>query len=402
MNVMPRSIGALMVLLAACTSTPRTPTAASSSPGTSTTSSPTLPTPTKSYVAPSLTRGFVVVDMTWVSDEIGWVLGGRGCAAASCARLLRTDDGGLHWRRLGAPPAFVLAKGQYASKGCPPSDCVSHIRFANTRVGYAFGSTLFITTDGGRSWQKQPTPPYVDSLEISHGVVYRVAYSNSGCPGPCGEHVDSAPTGSTSWHRILTPMLYGNGSVVVEGSRIYLAQFGNTAGGAGSAHALFSRSLDGGRTWTTFDDPCGSDARGENDALDFAAAPVARIVVRCEARFTSSQAEFLVLSSDAGTTFGSRHVLPLEEYGALQISAGSSHAFLVLFSRGDSVGVLMSDDARTWEPTLTVKSPPERERGGGFLGFQDPRTARVAFGDAYIWTTRDAGRTWRQSSPFAT
>ena len=34
--------------------------------------------------------------------------------------------------------------------------CVKHLRFANDRVGYAYGDdALFMTNDGGRSWSPE-------------------------------------------------------------------------------------------------------------------------------------------------------------------------------------------------------------------------------------------------------
>src|SRR5437762_1463154 len=155
MKVVPRSIGAvLLCVLVACTSTPQKPPAAQSSLPPATTSSP--PVPSKPSVTSSLPAEFAVVDTSWVSDDVGWVLGGRGCAAASCATLLRTDDGGRHWIKLSAPSAYVLVpNGDGPQGGCPPASCISKIRFATTSIGYAFGSSFFTTADGGRSWRRQ-------------------------------------------------------------------------------------------------------------------------------------------------------------------------------------------------------------------------------------------------------
>ncbi len=238
MKAMPRWIGAgLLCVLVACTTTPHTPSATRSSSSPPSINSSPGPAPTKSFV-PSPPADFVVADTTWVSDDVGWVLGGRGCAPRSCATILRTDDGGRHWIKLSPPSAYVLVpNGNGPQAGCPPVSCISKIRFATTSIGYAFGPSLFMTTDGGRSWRRQSPTVSVDSLEISSGLAVRVAYPHSGCPGPCDARVESSRPGTNSWHRLPPADRQGVGfATQIEGTRIYFAQYGNPAGGAGTAH----------------------------------------------------------------------------------------------------------------------------------------------------------------------
>ena len=401
----PRSIVVIaLCLLAACTRAHR-PAATTSSPAPSSPPSTATPSqPSKSTIAPSLPTGFVVVDSSWVSDNVGWVLGGRGCERPSCGELVRTNDGGAHWRKVSMPNAYVTAKGQGPQRGCPPVACISKIRFANSLIGYTFGSALFMTTDGGHTWRRQAAADLVDSLEISRGLVVRVLYTMSGCPGPCDARIESSRAGSTIWHRLSLPNQGGDAvTTAVEGSRIYVSRYGNPAGGAGSAHASFARSLDEGKSWSHFDDPCGSSPQGENDAIDFATAPAGTLVVLCQPRQGDSAASFVLESNNAGATFRRLHTLPLESNeSGLHVSAGSSRAIAVLFTEGSSQGVVISrDGGSTWMRSLVVALSPNAGELTGFLGFQDARTARAAFGTAYIWTTRDAGVTWRRSAPFA-
>ena len=319
---------------------------------------------------------------------------------------MKTTDGGMHWHRIATLPAYVVAKGAFP-EGNPTPETISRIRFANSRVGYAFGSSFFMTTDGGVSWRKESVR-FVDTLEISRGIVVRISYPNSGCPGPCDGIVERSSVGSTFWHRILNTSLNGNAfSVGIQSSNVYVAAYGNPAGGANDAHTAFWRSLDLGRTWTQLGDPCGESTTGENDTRDFAVTAGGVLVLECVAR--GSGDAFLRVSIDSGNNFGPRRYLKgIKDLDA--VAAGSAGTIAVTFMRNGE-GVLVSHDGgRTWSSTLSIRPAPDSEQpipppGAGsvesFLGFQDTRTARAAWGTAFIWTTRDGGNTWRRSAPFA-
>jgi hypothetical protein len=256
-----------------------------------------------------------------------------------------------------------------------------------------------MTTDGGASWQKQPGPTNVNALEISQGHVFRVGYSADGCPGPCGSLVDESSVGSTAWHTVLTPDAMREARLVVQGSHVYVASFGNPAGGAGDAHTELYRSADGGTTWKTFSDPCGSDAKGEDDTTRFAAAPPAGFVVLCQSR-AGAEAPFLLVSNDAGATFGTRHPLPVgANDSVLSLATGSASSFLVSYAATASAHTLSSRDGASWKNTLSIAVVAGTYPNASFLGFEDASTARAAFGSAFIWTTRDAGATWTKQSP---
>jgi len=189
-------------------------------------------------------------------------------------------------------------------------------------------------------------------------------------------------------------------AVKIQGSRIYVAQYGNPAGGAGDAHASFVRSLDQGKTWSRFNDPCGSDGKVESDSIDFSPTPGGTLTILCQPR-DHYRPPFVVESNDAGTTFYRLHEIPLKaDDGGVHIAAGSARVIAVDFVRGGSQGIAVSrDGGSTWNISLFSAIPEGSVVG--FVGFQDARTARVAFGTAFLWTTQDAGRTWRRSAPFA-
>jgi hypothetical protein len=391
------------VLWASCTSTPKRATAAQSTPISSPTETPSVAgTPTKTPLPPKLPSGFVVVDSSWISDRAGWVLGGRGCEHSGCSIIVRTIDGGGHWTTVAAPRAFVPAKRAFPRLGCPPADCVEHIRFATSRIGFAFGPSSFETTDGGRSWHKEAG--LVSDVEISSGRMFRLAFPNTGCPGPCDVHVESASIGSTEWKRAPLPATSGvRFALALEGSHVYFVQYGNPVGGANDAHTSFSRSTDSGKTWANFEDPCGSGPRGEDDTIDVATSPGGGFIILCEARLSPETALFLRRSGDGGAAFGPRRSIPIPKgQGVQHISAGNFTTIAVSFMGDGPASLMMSrDGGSTWTRSLNAEGAGTNEQLGGFLGFEDARTARAAFDTRYLWSTFDGGRTWRRSAPFA-
>ncbi len=89
----------------------------------------------------------------------GWVAG--------ASTLLATTDGGAHWRALPAPPCLPIRTVHFVSPmagfavagGAPPT--------AGVLTGPWSGGALLRTTDGGRHWRRLPTPPDVQTVCFS-------------------------------------------------------------------------------------------------------------------------------------------------------------------------------------------------------------------------------------------
>ena len=135
-----------------------------------------------------------LVDLTWISEQEGWALGRTSCSNGLCAQLFRTADGGQTWAQLPDPPAVAPINRGGVQSALP---AVSHIRFASATIGYLWGPALLMTTDGGRTWQTQPSPT-IEALEPSAGSVYRIEYDHDGCPGPCNRTVSTSVAGSST------------------------------------------------------------------------------------------------------------------------------------------------------------------------------------------------------------
>jgi hypothetical protein len=79
------------------------------------------------------------------------VLGVAPCGAKTCTDVIATSNGGRTWKLRGTVPARIPQVGN-------PGSGVSEIRFGTARIGWSFGSRLYRTRNGGRSWARRRVP----------------------------------------------------------------------------------------------------------------------------------------------------------------------------------------------------------------------------------------------------
>jgi photosystem II stability/assembly factor-like uncharacterized protein len=330
-------------------------------------------------------HGVRILDLTFAGTDDGWALASADCLSGPgrCTAVLRTHDG-THWRPM-AGAAFNVP----GVRNCA-APCVQHLRFANDQVGYAFGpSVLFMTTDGGRSWQQQPGGAL--ALETFNGNVIRVTSPHGGCPGPCDISTEVAPVGSTVWTPV--PLSASQDRVVgIAAINVYLSRGGsdayvlatqNPAGGAQNETSALYRSTDNGSAWLRRSEPCPQHG-GEADSTAVAAGAQGDVAVLCVLRGGSGRA-FVATSGDAGARFGSAGGTVPVRYPTLL--TGDAHTVLVAAGTG---GLAVSRDGGTsWRRVANVPG------GVTFVGFENSRVGRaVAQQGRSIWTTRNGGRTW--------
>jgi photosystem II stability/assembly factor-like uncharacterized protein len=284
--------------------------------------------------------------------------------------LLRTTDG-TSWHGMSGAAFNVDGVRNCADP------CVTGLRFATDRIGYAYGpQALYMTTDGGAHWRRQPGGAL--ALETLNGDVIRVdAGSPSGCPGPCNLEVATAAIGSGHWAR--TPL--GASAIHVwlsrGGTADYLLLTQNPAGGGDSQTSTLYRSVDGGRHWTAEGEPC-PQAGGEVDSTALAAGGAARVAVLCRARSTGAQF--------VATSTGGRFVRRGAVDTAAALLTGDPRTVLVTGGSGLSRSL---DGGRVWAPS------PDLRGNVGFVGFESSTIGRAVSADGRaIWTTRDGGATW--------
>jgi photosystem II stability/assembly factor-like uncharacterized protein len=249
------------------------------------------------------------------------------------------------------------------------------IRFANGRIGYAYDpSVLFMTTDGGRSWQRQSGGAL--ALETLDGNVVRLVSPHTGCPGPCDVRLQTAPLGSSTWSTV------PSGSGRIDAAAVQLARAGQEVYVLVKQHAGASTLItvsDTGSGWRADGDPCaGTPAVG----VAVAAAPNRRVAVLC--RSATGSGERLAVSSDAGAHFSlTAGTLPI---GA-DLLAGDSRAVLLA---GGTDGVYRSaDGGASWARVPGLGAVQ-------FVGFESAAVGRAVSADGRtIWTTTDGGASWQ-------
>ena len=392
---------AVLLLVAGCSSsgggdtqppgsTARAPTTGSS-PAAATPSATTEATHSPAAGPPQLTH-FRVADLTWIGAQ-GWALGSADCLTGhgTCDAIEHTTDGGKTWQSMPAPRANIQLPGTAGSCAAP---CISGLRFATSKIGYAFNGftvgspALFMTTDGGQSWQREPGGAL--ALESANGNVIRVVSSGSGCPGPCQVGIETSPVGSTAWTpRGLgqTPATYGL-DFGRTGVRAYLLFEGHVAGGAQNARSTLYRSGDNGVTWHSGGEPCPQAGGQEVDSVALSSAPDGGLAILCRQRGASG-GQFVITSTNGGASYraGSRTAL-----GAAPVGAFGAATVRVLVLTSDEAYRSTDGGDHFVRLGANAGSTPGQL---AWLGFESPSLGHGISADRRsVWTSADGGRTW--------
>ena len=362
----------------------------------------TTPLSFSTTATPSLKNAFLE-DLSWVSAAEGWALAAQPCATGLCARLAHTTDGGTHWEALPNPPGYV----QGGSEDCTKVTCVSHVRFADSSIGYLFGPGLLMTTNGGRSWHAQQGP-MIETLKVANAKVYRVAFSGYGCPGPCQPNLQEATPGSTTWKTLISNLAYParstSAQMVSSGSTMLLAMYGSSAGPV-SAQAFVYRSTDRGVSWQQISDPCsglGPGGRAQEEDLTYlAASPGGFFAGLCGPH--AATATFVVSSADGGQSWHVAGAALPKEQDLTLLAVASPSVFAV--STGTTGGsgpittqlLVSTDGGQHWTTAATDRQQLTQMTMPAWLGFETSNVGRWISGPHSIWSTNDAGSQWSQS-----
>jgi hypothetical protein len=306
------------------------------------------------------------------------VLGTAPCSHRPCTSVVRTTDGGRSW--VGIPaPKFKLS----AFRGGPGLD---GLRFADSQDGFAFGSQLWVTHDGGATaagWQRVRLPGYVADLETSAGVVFaavtnshdRVTVYRSAASGGSWQQVAGLPANVSGGAALGTITLHGNAAWIILGNRLYASQTGSS--------------------WTKEPFRC---PRREGGMASVGAASASRITLLCTGDpALGSELKVLYASADGGTRF-SRAGRPPSGGTGLNLLAQptAKHVFIATFSGATWLDA-SNDGGRRWHTSLGLA---DGGKGWADFGFTTARQGVAIEGvpsiGSRMYLTRNAGRSWRK------
>jgi hypothetical protein len=318
-------------------------------------------------------RGFQPVSMTFVSASDGWVLGTAPCPQQPCTSVVRTTDGGRSWIGIPAPRYPLATPNQQRG--------LSDIRFADTLDGFAFGTRLWVTHNGGATWRHVALPGPIGDLETSDGVVYAavmtganaVTVYESPARGGNWAPVPGLPAGVRSEGFLGMITLHGPAAWIILGDRLYASPTG--------------------RNWVEEPVTCGS-----NDGMASVAAYSTRqLALLCtgDPAMGSAQKELLA-SADGGARFTRRGAPPMggDSFDQLaQPTAG--HIFIATFS--GATWLYVSDNGgRTWDQALRLA---DGGLGWSDFGFTTPTQGAAIEGNlgqaGRMYMTWDAGLAWQ-------
>jgi hypothetical protein len=271
--------------------------------------------------------GFQPDSVTFVSANDGWVLGTAPCAHRPCTSVVRTTDGGRTWVGIPAP---LLGLSSFGGAG------LDRIRFADTQDGFAYGSQLWVTHDGGSRWARnRQVPGYIADLEASAGTVYAASLTSS-------NHMTiyRSPADRNDWHRVAglpTLVTYGGlGTITLHGRAAWIILGGR----------LYSSST--GARWTREPFRCPAFL-----GIDSVAAYSTRdITLLCAGNGAAGSTEkVLYASTDGGARFTKAGTPPLGGDGGILAEPTTKHLF-VATSSGATWLYVSSDGGRRWGNSL--------------------------------------------------
>jgi hypothetical protein len=371
-------VGALLaVSLGACASTAVTPSAsptATAPPTPVLTRPPPAPTRTPAPTLPALS-GFDPESFTAISESDFWVLGTAMCATDACPiDILHTTDSGRTFLRIPSPPTVIETN----TLSAPGQRQVTDVRFADAVDGWAFGSSLWSTHDGGATWHQIGAGSILSVLQLepgANGYVYAVVES---CAVPssatgCAFRVVRSQADSDMWSVISPPgNPAGRPQIGVHADTVWVMYFNRSTGLEWTSH-------DDGELWVPGSMPCAPDLGGSFD-------PVSTSVIWAfcaTGNFGGPR-----LSTNGGSSYSSAPAAN-GSFGNGCIVAAVSAETAVIASFTTQV---TTNGGATYRPVAQLS-------GAFWAGFTDSEVGYVltrnqTSGGRALWRTINAGSTW--------
>jgi hypothetical protein len=389
MTPFTRFVGVLAVfVLAGCSSQ-----VAIAPPTESITPTSSTPNPTVAPSATPSTAGLSSVTLhpesvTFISPDVGWVLGLSLCGNSSCLGLATTTDAGTSW-------TWVAGAALAAISPAIPWE----LRFADSEDGWISGTHLYATHNGGRTWAEVAFPGLgasaaVGALEAADGRVSAEVDegTDSNTGGPVA--LFGSPTNVDSWHAIpgVTTGEGGHAGDISLAQGVFWAMLHPivvTPQGNESMSTLYSSS--DGVTWHSKAQPCPSGAMAS-----VAAATSLRVFVVCAGGGgAGSQTKTAYVSENAGVSY--QRVSDAPSGGDFESVAASPTNVSVAGASGATAIDSSFNNGLTWTTTFLAG---DGGLGLSDLGFTTSTQGVVIHGqiqypnEMQLLMTRDGGHVW--------
>lgn len=331
-----------------------------------------------------------ILSASFASHSTGWLLAAPQCVnlakpCAATALMRKTVDGGRTWFAVPAPSA----RPGYLWQPAPPPDSVGQILFTSAREGWAFGSSLWRTTDGGGSWHRVSVPGPVAQFAVAGNRMLAVI-GRCDSAGVCVHRLYAAAVGGAAWRAVPGTATKGTGSpeLAVSGTTGYLISTSVDLG----KPVLLAGPVTGSARWRALPEPCPG-------AFSAAIAAVPGYLFEgCGSEpGAGNQLKTAYLSANGGRTWRKVASPPQGGYlGFATMTAGGT-----IFLSGGRMDVYISRDrGRSWHESPSLLKNAAGLAGAGFS--LEAATVTNTFGVAVqdgvftqqIFITRDAGRTW--------
>jgi hypothetical protein len=328
--------------------------------------------------------------VTFVSPEVGLIIGLSTCGGAQCVRLAKTIDGGNKWTWVTAQPL----------PGISPAD-QWRVRFADAQNGWISGRLLFATHNAGRTWTGIALPGlgsrtgFVGALEVADGRVFAEVAEGTDQDSYGPVVLVSSEVSKDSWAAVGNVKTgsagYPGDISVAQGAIWVMIHPGLVSQDHGvEVHSLLYHSSDG-LTWHGSLLPCPTSA-----VATVAAATSSRLFVVCSGGVAAgSQVKTAYLSVDGGATY--RRVGDPPFAGDFLGAAASPLALSVSVGGGANSIYTSFNEGRDW---TTSYLPLTGGLSLSDLGFTTTKQGVVIFGEpAYpeslqLLMTHDGGHSW--------
>jgi hypothetical protein len=334
--------------------------------------------------------GTKATSVTFVSPDTAFLLGTAPCRRPPCSVILRTRDRGHSWQGLPAPIESVSA---------PYGNGLWGLRFADPDNGYAYGSGLWQTSNGGLSWRHGTAPAHIVLALAAVQDRELVAVA-----APCLPGQEACSQSLGLYHRAIKSTIWTS----VAGTRTRLLNASLAVYGA-DVWALVGPSLyvstDGGASFTARSQPCGGPGSPHGTATSITTDGVQAYLLCTGGAAAGSTAKYVFSANGVQAPWMLVGRPPLAGDGG-ELSAGSDRALIIATASGASLLYRSTDGGRRWTTTLT-----EDDGGAGWadLGFTTATDGVVVHGPATrsggadgrpgeLLLTADGGRRWRTAS----